>query len=674
MFLQEEEDPYYNQGQQEDEEDYGQSSMMKKQLPIPVQQPVKAPKAQVNHAISIEQHEEIAKRLESSYETMDLALTCLASPENLANLKSKLDSPITCRVKIIKLQKDQEKASAMKKMLVISIYRVEIIDIQKKGFFIAKREQSLSKQDLQDNQCYLLDQVRISINRKGELVLASTTKTSIRQEKDDNFTVHSLELSQRDEEEYNNHQNELDYGDEEDFFLGGKAQPYPMKERSLIQFTTAKQVIEESERILSEEFGMSGKDDIESRLSNFRELLSWKMPDHFCSTTSAQNKQLRKVVQGNDGTILITNQINLYKLDFVTQRLKEQRVNFVGVVTHIKQYADKQALQKGFDTGFRPGHNDNMVNSQIDLESVDDKSRVAFFVRHPIKINLKDHIQKNQVLLVTNALRKVSNNLDIYVQLQYSPRNMHILGEIKEQLSDFQASAQLTLIKTIPTDSIVRHIIKICGLIVDINFIKVQYKCDVCRAETTSESVCKNGCFIKVPILVMQVLCFVQDGTSKASLELKNEKCIKAFGIGPNEIAKFKEYCLKNGTFMHPSNTHNFLYKEVLNVFRRQETFPQMLFYCKPYFKNVFEKNKGLRNANMYQETISKPSFLIMGEKEKEVFLNGEVSELKKVPGHVGYGGVSGPQRGIRRTTVCLKCLQVDENLKGQALRNVFNR
>ena len=46
---------------------------------------------------------------------------------------------------------------------------------------------------------------------------------------------------------------------------------------------------------------------------NFRELLSWKMPDHFCSTTSAQNKQFKR--EGG--------QINLYKLDFVTQRLKE---------------------------------------------------------------------------------------------------------------------------------------------------------------------------------------------------------------------------------------------------------------------------------------------------------------------------------------------------------------
>jgi hypothetical protein len=71
------------------------------------------------------------------------------------------------------------------------------------------------------------------------------------------------------------------------------------------------------------------------------------------------------------------------------------------------------------------------------LESIDDKSRVAFFVRHPTRINLKDIILKNQVLLVTNALRKVSNNLDIYVQLQYNPRNMQVIGEIKDQISDF---------------------------------------------------------------------------------------------------------------------------------------------------------------------------------------------------------------------------------------------
>jgi len=115
---------------------------------------------------------------------------------------------------------------------------------------------------------------------------------------------------------------------------------------------------------------------------------------------------------------------------------------------------------------------------------------------------------------------------------------------------------------------------KICGIIVDINFIKVQYKCDVCRVEINNEQICNNGCSLKNPILAMQVLCQVQDGTSKASLELKNDKCIKAFGIQPTDIQKFKEYCMKFGAFQSPSKAFNYMYKDILNVFKRSETFP----------------------------------------------------------------------------------------------------
>ena len=49
----------------------------------------------------------------------------------------------------------------------------------------------------------------------------------------------------------------------------------------------------------------------------------------------------------------------------------------------------------------------NQWTSQIDMESIDDKSRVAVFVKHSNRINLKDVIVKNQVLLIKNALRKV---------------------------------------------------------------------------------------------------------------------------------------------------------------------------------------------------------------------------------------------------------------------------
>ena len=66
-----------------------------------------------------------------------------------------------------------------------------------------------------------------------------------------------------------------------------------------------------------------------------------------------------------------------------------------------------------------------------------------------------------------------------------------------------------------------------------------------------------------------------------------------------------------------------------------------MIFYCKPYFKNVFDRNKNGIN-NFYNETISKPSFLVKGEKEKDIFLNGEVQELKKVAGFFGGVGPDG--------------------------------
>jgi hypothetical protein len=63
------------------------------------------------------------------------------------------------------------------------------------------------------------------------------------------------------------------------------------------------------------------------------------MPDHFCSTSNANNKQFNRhrIQAGIDGnTPVVQNQINLYKYDFVTQRLREQRVSFCGIVTHIQ--------------------------------------------------------------------------------------------------------------------------------------------------------------------------------------------------------------------------------------------------------------------------------------------------------------------------------------------------
>jgi hypothetical protein len=51
------------------------------------------------------------------------------------------------------------------------------------------------------------------------------------------------------------------------------------------------------------------------------------------------------------------------------------------------------------------------------MESIDDKSKICLFIRHDSSVEIKDFILKDHVVLVRNALRKISNNLDIYVQL-----------------------------------------------------------------------------------------------------------------------------------------------------------------------------------------------------------------------------------------------------------------
>ena len=124
----------------------------------------------------------------------------------------------------------------------------------------------------------------------------------------------------------------------------------------------------------------------------------------------------------------------------------------------------------------------------------------------------------------------------------------------------------------------------------------------------------------------------------------------------------FKDYCLKNGAFQHPSQTHNPQYREVLNVFKKYETWQQMIFYCKPYAKASNEKRNqqsNLMNVNGaggsggYGETISKPTF-ILKEKEKEIFLNGELQLQKKTH---GYGEMG---RMMKKTCLCLKGLSVE--------------
>ena len=129
----------------------------------------------------------------------------------------------------------------------------------------------------------------------------------------------------------------------------------------------------------------------------------------------------------------------------------------------------------------------------------------------------------------------------------------------------------------------------------------------------------------------------------------------------------FKDYCLKHGQFMNPSSVTNMSYKEVVSCFKKYDTYNQMIFYCKPYCKvqTTGDKRAGGQVGLGYGDTISRPTFIAQeANKEKEIFLNGEVNQLPSKLRH---------DQMIRKTQLCLKGIMVDSQLGREALKNYFN-
>jgi hypothetical protein len=50
---------------------------------------------------------------------------------------------------------------------------------------------------------------------------------------------------------------------------------------------------------------------------------------------------------------------------------------------------------------------------------------------------------------------------------------MKVIGRVDEEVNDFEANNRIMLLKMIPVNHIIRHMIKVCGFIAEINFIKI---------------------------------------------------------------------------------------------------------------------------------------------------------------------------------------------------------
>jgi hypothetical protein len=56
------------------------------------------------------------------------------------------------------------------------VFKVQLVDIDKRGYLLLKHSKS-KKIELKDNENFLVDKVKLIINKKGEIVLISTSLT-----------------------------------------------------------------------------------------------------------------------------------------------------------------------------------------------------------------------------------------------------------------------------------------------------------------------------------------------------------------------------------------------------------------------------------------------------------------------------------------------------------------
>lgn len=133
---------------------------------------------------TVNDYDSVARRLEQSFELIDLIKSCLSTPDNMVHLRPQVEEMstkmggATLRVKIIRLQRDNttdsDSPTTTKSLQqIVQIYRVDIVDLEKRGFLMIKRAKNKSLV-LLDDQAYVVDRTKLCINKKGEVVITSS--------------------------------------------------------------------------------------------------------------------------------------------------------------------------------------------------------------------------------------------------------------------------------------------------------------------------------------------------------------------------------------------------------------------------------------------------------------------------------------------------------------------
>lgn len=116
------------------------------------------------------------------------------------------------------------------------------------------------------------------------------------------------------------------------------------------------------------------------------------------------------------------------------------------------------------------------------------------------------------IIVIQEARRMISSNMEVYVQVKISTSNIKIIGKFISMLQqnpfldlDKEAMAEnrrMTMLNQISPEIITRNTLNIRVRIIDINFIKFEFVCLLCSGGTLlSTAKCINRCANPRPVM-----------------------------------------------------------------------------------------------------------------------------------------------------------------------------
>jgi|TARA_B110001450_G_scaffold224472_1_gene222106 hypothetical protein len=155
--------------------------------------------------LTVSEYDDIANRLEESLKQLELVRDTLSTNDNFTELRRKVDQTcekLSVRVNILKRQ--DQIISANQPNYVTDLYKLELTDLMphRRAYLLLKycKQKDLK---VETGASYLIDKIKLIINKKGEIILISTNLTvclqskMVKEDDEDSFDVNSLELSQK---------------------------------------------------------------------------------------------------------------------------------------------------------------------------------------------------------------------------------------------------------------------------------------------------------------------------------------------------------------------------------------------------------------------------------------------------------------------------------------------